>query len=355
MTTNVTGDGTKVTIDDTYWNNLEKDFIKKDQELTNRGIELERLAAESTAKVANDKAKAVIAAADERIQQINNLLDEQITQNDKVYTSAVGDVYRQLGGNVKQFQRLIGSDGKAIDDATMLAITGDLGVNSMQTIIDLKNKLVQTYLDRKAQSQEQIYALVKDKQISASEAAEAVNAINILSERNVLAMTKSFYDKMFSTADAIDARNINQKTESRAAVSTYLTALGLTPEQQTQVINNYVAKGFTAEDAVDKLAEDIRDGKTAIPSWMLKNTEAANAAAKAAFDQKMALARDPIITKGNIDLQLQNDKQAFEQEQNALDRQLRARISASSAAKIKTGKPLTLNQKTNQVGAGQVL
>lgn len=347
-TTGIKEDGTPVTFDDTYWSKLEKDFNAKNEELTNREIDLERRAQDSTINVKNENARRVIDAANSRIGQISDLLDEQIVQNQNVYESAVGDVYRQLGGQVKQFQRLIGSDGKAIDDATMLALTGELGVTSMSKIIDLKNNLAQIYLDRKAQSQKDIYKLVQDKIITQGEAAEAVNAINILSEKNILNMTKNFYDKMFSTADAIDARSNTNQTDSRAAVSQYMTALGLSAEQQTQLLNNYVAKGFTPEQAVATLSEDIRDGKTPIPAWMIKNTKEAQEAALLKFNQEQKLQNDPIILKWQIARELQDDKQAFEAEQNALDRKLKAAGIARARSSWGSGaKPLTLPVRTN--------
>ena len=57
----------------------------------------------------------------------------------------------------------------------------------------------------------------------------------------------------------------------------------------------------------------------------------------------MAKLLAPITEKGRIDAILQDDKQEFEAQQNALDRKLRA----AGTSRKSGGKELTLTQKLN--------
>lgn len=79
-------------------------------------------AAERAIGVKNENVKRIVENSNSAIASIQGLLEERIQQNKEQYIDAVSSVYRQLGGQVKQFQRIIGTDGKAIDDATMLSL-----------------------------------------------------------------------------------------------------------------------------------------------------------------------------------------------------------------------------------------
>lgn len=84
--------------------------------------ELISKAAERKTAVTNENARRVIDTNNAMVGNIQELLGERVQQNKQQYLDAVGAVYRQLGGQVKQFQRQIGTDGKAIDDTTMLSL-----------------------------------------------------------------------------------------------------------------------------------------------------------------------------------------------------------------------------------------
>ena len=84
--------------------------------------ELTTKAAERKTAVTNENARRIIDTNNAQVGNIQGLLQERVDQNKEQYMDAVSSVYRQLGGQVKQFQRLIGTDGKAIDDSTMLSL-----------------------------------------------------------------------------------------------------------------------------------------------------------------------------------------------------------------------------------------
>jgi len=198
---------------------------------------------------------------------------------------------------VKQFQRIIGSDGRAIDDATALALMGDTGTGAMAKIVDLKNQLVNQYLDQKDQAIKDIYKLQKEKAITVNEAAAAVQEIEAQSKIDVLDMTKTFYKQMFGVTEATNNRTEENLGNIRSAVASYLQALGLTPVQQNQLLNNYVKKGYSVNDALTQLSDDIRNQAAPVLQYINSNNEEAAAAAKAAFEQKLALEIKPIIAK----------------------------------------------------------
>jgi hypothetical protein len=135
---------------------------------------------------------------------------------------------------------LIGSDGKAVDDATALALMGDTGVGAMSKIIDLKNDLVNQYLSQKDQAIKDIYKLEKENAITTNEAASAVAAIRDQAELDVIDMTKTFYKDMFGMTEKVDRRTEETQNAIRSGVSQFLSALGLTPIQQNQMLNNYI-------------------------------------------------------------------------------------------------------------------
>jgi len=212
----------------------------------------------------------------------------------------------------------------------------------MSKVVDLKNTLVNDYLKQKENAIQQIYALQKEEAITANEASTAVAAINAQAEVDVIDMTKTFYQEMFGMASEDFARTQTTTANTRNAVDSYLSSIWLTPLQKNQIINNYVKQWYTTEEAITKLSDDIRDGTNPVINDVAKNNADAAQAAQAKFQADMALKIQPIITKGEVDLQLQNDKQAFEANQSALDRQLRARnISTGN-----TGKLLTITEQT---------
>lgn len=215
----------------------------------------------------------------------------------------------------------------------------------MSDVIDLKNTLVNDYLKQKDQAIQQIYKLQKENSISANEAASAVDAIKAQSESDVLNMTKTFYQQMFGMAQQDEARTENRQTATRSAVSEYLAALGQTPAQINQLVNNYVAKGYTTEEAMRQLSDDIRNGANPVLNNLTKNNEEAAKAAQAKFNADMALKIEPIIAKGKVDLALQDDEQAFKKEQAALDRRAAAVRAASAGGK--KPKALSTAAKTN--------
>lgn len=324
---------------------VENSLIAYDTDMVEYEKKLIEDAAARKTLVTNENAKRVIDTNNAMVGNIQELLGERVQQNKEQYIDAVGAVYRQLGGQVKQFQRIIGTDGKAIDDATMLSLMWGVGVDAMSDVIDLKNTLVNDYLKQKDQAIQQIYTLQKENSISANEAASAVDAIKAQSESDVLNMTKTFYQQMFGMAQQDEARTANQQSQSRDAVTSYLAALGQTPAQINQLVNNYVAKGYSAEEALRQLSDDIRNGTNPVLNNLTKNNEKAAKAAQAKFNADMALKIEPIIAKGKVDLALQDDEQAFKKEQAALDRRAAAVRAASAGGK--KPKALSTAAKTN--------
>lgn len=290
-------------------------------------------AAEAEAWVTSAAAKRIIDTNNEYIGAVTGLLDERLSQNRQQYLDAVGGAFQAAGGQVKAIQRVIGSDGVVMDDITALALIGEQGQVAMQKVIDLKNDLVNSYLKQKQEAIDAIYALKKDNAITQNEADEAINAIQSRAKSDVIDITKDYYKQVFGVTDGADARAENTASNTRAAVTGYLAALGMTGLQQNQLINNYVKDGYSTEEALAKLAEDIRDKKNPVITWSEENNADAAAAAAAAFEQQMALKIEPILAKWQVDLDLQNDKQAFDAEQASLDRALkRAGMIAGSAS-----------------------
>lgn len=112
----------------------------------------------------------------------------------------------------------------------------------MQSVIDLKNTLVGDYLNQKETAIEKIRTLAREKILAADKASEAINAINAQADLDVINLTKGFYQKMFGMTAADDARTETNLSNSRSAITSYLSALGQTPLQINQIINNYVQK-----------------------------------------------------------------------------------------------------------------
>ena len=340
--------GKTYTFDTSNFNNLEKDFMTYSQDLLDYETSLNQDLSEKKKNVTNENARRIIDTNNAMIGSIQWLLDERVQQNKEQYKDAVGSVYRAFWGQVKQFQRIIGSDGRAIDDATALALMGDTGTGAMAKIVDLKNQLVNQYLDQKDQAIKDIYKLQKEKAITVNEAAAAVQEIEAQSKIDVLDMTKTFYKQMFGVTEATNNRTEENLGNIRSAVASYLQALGLTPVQQNQLLNNYVKKGYSVNDALTQLSDDIRNQAAPVLQYINSNNEEAAAAAKAAFEQKLALEIKPIIAKWEVELALQNDKQEFEAEQKALDRKFK--ISNSTVWKWST-KELTYAQKVAMADA----
>ena len=167
----------------------------------------------------------------------------------------------------------------------------------MSDVIDLKNTLVNDYLRQKDQAIKDIQKLMTDKVISINEYSEGVDAIRAQSESDVLNMTKTFYQQMFGMAQQDEARTTNQQSQSRDAVTSYLAALGQTPAQINQLVNNYVAKGYSSEEALRQLSDDIRNGTNPVLNNLTKNNEEAAKAAQAKFNADMALKIEPIKVK----------------------------------------------------------
>ena len=129
-----------------------------------------------------------------------------------------------------------------MDDATMISLMGEQGVESMSNIVDLKNKLVNDYIAQKQKAIEDIYKLQKENVITENDAAAAVQAVNARTESDVIDLTKTFYKEMFGLTEAVDAAAEQRLSGIRSALGTYMTSLGITAEQQTKIINDYVKK-----------------------------------------------------------------------------------------------------------------
>ena len=232
----------------------------------------------------------------------------------------------------------------------MISLMGEQGVASMSKIVDLKNTLVNDYIATKQQAINDIYALMKENVITENDAAAAVAAVNARTEADVIDLTKTFYKEMFGLTEAVDAAAEQKLTGIRAALGTYMTSLGITGEQQTKIINEYVKKGYSIEEAQRKLIDDINSGNSPIPADILANKADAAAAAQAQLQADLLKIVTPIQEKGRIDAILQDDKQAFEAEQSALDRKLKA--AGISASRNKTAKPIADTRQTNVLMAG---
>ena len=172
---------------------------------------------------------------------------------------------------------------------------GGVGVDAMSKIVDLKNELVTEYITQKDSAIAKISKLKMDNAIEANQADAAIAALNEKAKSDVITLTKEFYNKMFGMQEADQTRTATNLANSRAAVTSYLSALGQTPAQINQMINNYVVSGFTPEEAMQKLADDIRNGSNAVLNNIVKNNSDAAAAAQAKFEQDMALKIQPII------------------------------------------------------------
>lgn len=339
----VTGKPKTYEIDTTNFNDLEKTVASWKIDMSAEEIAAKKRAADAENAVTNAAAKKLIDTNNAMVGSINALLDERIQANKDQYSQAVGNVYRTLGGQAKALQRIIGSDWVPMDDATMISLMGEQGVESMSNIVDLKNKLVNDYIAQKQKAIEDIYKLQKENVITENEAAWAVQAVNARTESDVIDLTKTFYREMFGLTEAVDAAAETKLSGIRSALGTYMTSLGITGEQQTKIINDYVKKGYSVEEAQRKLIDDINSGNSPIPANLLQNKADAAAAAQAKLQEDMAKLLAPIQEKGRIDAILQDDKQEFEAQQNALDRKLKA----AWASRKSGGKELTLTQKLN--------
>ena len=192
---------------------------------------------------------------------------------------------------------MMGADGKAIDDATMLSLMGGVGVDAMAKVVDLKNELVTEYLTQKEAAIKKINELKMSNAMQANQADAAIAALNEKAKSDVITLTKEFYNKMFGMSEADQTRTATNLGAIRTAVTGYLSALGQTPAQINQLINNYVVKGFTPEDALKQVSDDIRNGTNAVLNNIVKNNSDAARAAQAKFEADMALKINPIITK----------------------------------------------------------
>lgn len=106
----------------TNFTDVENSLIDYEKGMAQYESELIKKAADRASLVTNENAKRIIDTNNAMVGNIQGLLEERVNQNKEQYVDAVSSVYRQLGGQVKQFQRIIGTDGKAIDDSTMLSL-----------------------------------------------------------------------------------------------------------------------------------------------------------------------------------------------------------------------------------------
>lgn len=114
--------GKTYNIDTTNFNALQNTVAEYTSDMLQYETEQKRKAATAYENVTNENAKRIIDTNNAMIGSIQGLLTERLDQNKEQYKDAVGSVYRQFGGQVKQFQRIIGADGKAVDDATALSL-----------------------------------------------------------------------------------------------------------------------------------------------------------------------------------------------------------------------------------------
>lgn len=92
------------------FNDLEKTVIKYTQDMLKVEADAKESARLAAEKVTDENAKRIMAENDKYITDTNALLDERIKANEQQYTDAISAVARQLGGQVKQFQKLMGAD-----------------------------------------------------------------------------------------------------------------------------------------------------------------------------------------------------------------------------------------------------
>jgi len=112
---------------------------------------------------------------------------------------------------------------------------------------------------------------------------------------------------MFGLSDTVQQRTESNQAATQNAINAYLTQLGLTPQQQASLLAPYSTAGYTPSEAINKLSQDITNGTNDVLKFFEQNNEAASAAAKAEFEQKLAIINAQTIA----DLTLQQDKQAF--------------------------------------------
>ena len=179
----------------------------------------------------------------------------------------------------------------------MLSLMGGVGVDAMAKVVDLKNELVTEYLTQKEAAIKKINELKMSNAMQANQADAAIAALNEKAKSDVITLTKEFYNKMFGMSEADQTRTATNLGAIRTAVTGYLSALGQTPAQINQLINNYVVKGFTPEDALRQVSDDIRNGTNAVLNNIVKNNADAARAAQAKFEANMALKIEPIVTK----------------------------------------------------------
>jgi len=98
---------------------------------------------------------------------------------------------------MRQFQQIIGVDGKVLDDATMLALMGRMGVTAMGQVIELKNKIANEILSAKDIARKQINDLKMTNVITANDAKLAIYTLDLQAQENIIELTKQFYLKTF--------------------------------------------------------------------------------------------------------------------------------------------------------------
>jgi hypothetical protein len=255
-------------------NEVEGKFLQYQGDITNYEIGLQKEYQDKLSKVQNENARRVIENNTNRQSEINALLGEQLNQNKNVYNEAVWDVYRQLGWQTKQFQRIIGSDGKAIDDATMLALMGNVWVSAMSKVVDLKNDLAQQYIRSKEASQNNIFQLERDKVITANERDAALATLETQTEENILKLTKNFYWTLFGTVDAATTRGKQEELTTQNTLMSYLDSVGLTPEQRARVFNQYSSRGIAPENILIEVLNDVADWSNNITQFLTANQQA---------------------------------------------------------------------------------
>lgn len=299
-----------VNLDITNLTEAQQAMLEVDQTLAQKQIELQNSSKDAFARIKNENAQAIVQQNNQNVAQISALLDERINIQNQQLVDATTQVIQQLGGQVRQFQTMIGSDGKVLDDATILALMGKVGVTAMGQVIEIKNKMANELLNAKELARKQINDLKMNNVITENDAKLAIYTLDLQAQENIIELTKQFYAKTFGLIAEADATAKTGEADFQNTAFKYLASFGLTAEQQATIFDRYANIGLDANSIIPTIAEDIRTGNSRISDFIEQNEKNAQLAQQ----YKDQAALDLVNAKAQADINVETVKANFAQQ-----------------------------------------
>lgn len=322
-----------IKLDITNLTEAQQSILEIDQTLTQKQIQLQNDSKDAFARIKNENAQAIVQQNNQSIAQIDALLTERINLTDQQLVDATTQVMQQLGGQARAFYMIIGSDGKVLDDASMIALMGQVGVTAMGKVIEIKNKIANELLSAKETARKQINDLKMNNVITENDAKLAIYTLDLQAQENIIELTKQFYAKTFGMVEEADTTAKTGAADFQNTAFKYLASFGLTAEQQATIFDRYADIGLDANSIIPTIAEDIRTGNSRISDFIEQNEKNAQLAQQ----YKDQAALDLVNAKANADINVETVKAKFAQDLATMNNIADIQKAALTASGSSTG------------------